>query len=65
MDVSVLHYFSLRPGFVPLSFTEKFFNEAVLTNFLKFRNGHSRWGVIRKEVNGNQFTKEMLATFVK
>ena len=40
MDVCVLHFFSLQPGFVPLSFTGKVFNEAVLTNFLKFHNGH-------------------------
>ena len=42
MDVSVLHYFSLRPVFVPLGFTGKVFNEEVLTNFPKFHNGHSR-----------------------
>ena len=38
MDVSVLHYFFLRPGFVILSFTGNVFNKAVLTNFLKFYN---------------------------
>ena len=30
-DVSILHYFSLRPGFIPLGFTGKIFNETVLT----------------------------------
>ena len=38
MDVSVLHYFFLRPGFVLLGFIGNLFNEAVLTNFLKFYN---------------------------
>ena len=42
MDVSVLHSFSLYPGFVPLGFTGKVFNKVVLTNFLKFYYGHSR-----------------------
>ena len=32
MDVSVLHYFSLRPSFVPLSFNDKVFNKTVITN---------------------------------
>ena len=65
MNVSVLHSFSLHPGFIPLGFSSKVFNEAVLTNFLKFHNGHSRRSVIRKYVNDNQFTKGMLTTFVK
>ena len=65
MDVGVLHFFSLRLGFVPLVFTDKVFNVAILTNFLKFHNGHSRGGVIRKDVNDNQFIKGMLATFIK
>ena len=65
MDVSVLHYFSLRSSFVPLDFTGEVFNETVLINFLKFHNGHSMESVIRKCVNNNQFTKRMLATFVK
>ena len=29
-DVSVLHSFSFRPGFFPLDFTSKVFNEVVL-----------------------------------
>ena len=33
MDVSVLHFFSLRLGFVSLGFTDKVFNEIVLANF--------------------------------
>ena len=57
MDVSVLYSFSLRPSFVPLGFASKVFNEVVLTNFLRFHNGHSRGSVIRKCVNDNQFTK--------
>ena len=65
MDVSVLYYFSLGPGFVPLDFTGKVFNEAVITNFLKFHNGYSRGSVIRKCVNDDQFTNGMLTTFVK
>ena len=65
MDASVLHFFSLRLNFVPLGFTSKVFNEAILTNFLKFHNGHSSGSVIRKYENDNQFTKEMLVNFVK
>ena len=42
MDVRVLYTFSLRLGFVPLGFISKVFNEVILTNFLKFHNGHSR-----------------------
>ena len=38
MDVSVLHYFFLRRGFVNLGFTGNVVNETVLTNFLKFYN---------------------------
>ena len=57
--------FSLRLDFVPLDFTDKVFNEVVLTNFLEFHNSNSRENVIRKCVNDNQFTKRMLATFVK
>ena len=30
-DVSILHSFSLRPGFIPLGFTGKVFNETLLT----------------------------------
>ena len=40
MDVSVLHYFSFCLGFVLLGFNDKVFNQAILTNFLKFQNGH-------------------------
>ena len=65
MDVSVLHSFSLRPSFAPLGFIGKVFNKTILTNFLKFHNGHSRESVIGKGVNDNQFTKIMLTTFVK
>ena len=65
MDVSVLHSFSFRIGFVPQSFTSKVFIEAILTNFLKFHNGNSRGSVIKKCVNDNQFIKGMLTTFVK
>ena len=65
MDVSVLHSFSLLPGFVPLGSSGKVFNEAVLTNFLKFHNGLSRGSVTRKYVNDNQFIKVMLVIFVK
>ena len=65
MDVSVLHSFFLRSGFVPLGLTSKVFNEVVLINFLKFHNDHSRESVIRKDVNDNQFTKGKLAIFVK
>ena len=32
-EISVLHSFFLRPGFVPLGFTGKVFNEAVLIYF--------------------------------
>ena len=42
MDVSVLQSFSLISGFVPLGFTGKVLNDAVITNFLKFHNSHSR-----------------------
>ena len=63
MDVNVLHSFSLCPNFVPLGFIDKVFNEAILTNFLKLHNGHSKGSA--KCVNNNHFTKEMLATFVK
>ena len=65
MDVRVLHSFSLRPSFVPLGFIGKVFNETIVTNFLKFHNGHSRGSVIGKGVNDNQFTKRMLTTFGK
>ena len=65
MDVSVSHSFSLDPGFFPLGFAGKVFNEVVLTNSLKFHDGHSRRSVIRKCVNDNQFTKGMWVTFVK
>ena len=65
MDISVLHSFSLRPGFVPLGFTDKVFNYTVLTNSLKFHNSHARGNVIRKRVNDNQFTKGILTVFVK
>ena len=34
--ISVLHSFFLRPGFVPLGFTGKVFNEAVLIFFFLF-----------------------------
>ena len=36
MDVSVLHSFSLRLGFVLLCFTNKGFNEAILQISLSF-----------------------------
>ena len=65
MDVSILHSFSLLLGFAPLGFTGKVFNEAVLTNFLKFHNGLSRGSVTRKYVNDNQFIKGILVIFVK
>ena len=57
--------FFLHPGFVPLGITGKVFNEAVITNFLKFHSGHSRGSAIRKGVNDIQSTKGMLVTFVK
>ena len=50
MNVSVLYYFSLRPSFIALGFTDKVLNETVITNFFKFYNGHSRGSVIRKYV---------------
>ena len=65
MDVSVLHSFSLCLGFIPLGFTCKVFNDAILPNFLKFHNDHLRESVIRKCVNDTQSTEGMLATFVK
>ena len=30
-DVSILHYFSFNQSFIPLGFTDKVFNETVLT----------------------------------
>ena len=57
MDVSVLHSFFLHLGFVPLGFTSKIFNEAVLTNFLRSNNGHSKRECYKESVNDNQFTK--------
>ena len=41
MDVSLLYYFFLRAGFA-IEFYWQCFNEAVLTNLLKFHVGHSR-----------------------
>ena len=35
----------------------KFFNETVLTNFLKFHNDHSMGSVIRRCMNDGQFPK--------
>ena len=65
MNVSVMHFFSLHQGFFLVGFSSKVYNEAVLTNFLKFHNGHSRGSIVRKCMNDNQFTKGMFATFVK
>ena len=65
MDVSVLHSFFFRPSFVPLDFIGNAFNKTVITNLLKFHNGHSRGSIVRKGMNDTQSTKEILITFVK
>ena len=58
-DVSILHSFSLHPGFIPLGFIRKVFNQTELTT----SDGHSRGSVINnllRNVNDHTFTGELL-----
>ena len=58
-DVSILYSFSLRPGFIPLGFTDK----VLMRQYKLSSNGHSRGSVINnslRNMNDHTFISESL-----